>query len=41
MKNIIQNLDPNKDHGHDNISVYMIKISAKLISKYMHLMFSQ
>ena len=28
---IIQNLDPNKAHGHDKISIRMIKICGKTI----------
>ena len=30
---IIQNLDPNKAHGHDQISIRKLKICGKTISK--------
>ena len=30
---IIQNLDPNKAHGHDNISISMLKICGSSIDK--------
>ena len=30
---IIQNLDPNKAHGHDQISIRELKISGKTICK--------
>ena len=38
---IIQNLDPNKAHGHDKISIRMIKICSKSICKPLQLIFSQ
>ena len=38
---IIQNLDPNKAHGHDKISIRMIKICGKSICKPLQLIFSQ
>ena len=31
IEKIIQNLDPNKAHGHDKISIHMIKICGKSI----------
>ena len=37
---IISNLDPNKAHGHDQISIRMLQICAKLICKPLHLIFS-
>ena len=33
IANIIQNLDPNKAHGHDNISICMLKICGSSIYK--------
>ena len=30
---LIQNLDPNKAHGHDQISIRMLKICGKTICK--------
>ena len=36
---IIQNLDPNKAHGHDMISIRMLKICGKSILKPLHLIF--
>ena len=41
IEKIIQNLDPNKAHGHDKISIRMIKICVKSICKYLQLIFSQ
>ena len=41
IEKIIQNLDPNKDHGHDKISIRMIKICGKLICKPLQLLFNQ
>ena len=38
---IIQNLDPNKAHGHVKISICMIKICGKSIYKPLNLIFSQ
>ena len=37
---IISNLDPNKAHGHDQISIRMLQICAKSICKPLHLIFS-
>ena len=37
---IISNLDPNKAHGHDQISIRMLQIWAKSICKPLHLIFS-
>ena len=33
IEKIIQKLDPNKTHGHDKISIRMIKICGKSIGK--------
>ena len=38
---IIQNLDPNKDHGHDNISIRMLKICGSSIYKPLEMIFKQ
>ena len=37
----MQNLDLNKAHGHDKISIRMIKICGKSICKPLQLIFSQ
>ena len=37
---IIKNLDPNKAHGHAQISIRMLQICAKSICKPLHLIFS-
>ena len=39
IEKIIQNLDPNKAHGHDKISIH--KICGKSICKPLQLIFSQ
>ena len=36
---IIRSLDPNKAHGHDNISIRMIKLCDKEICKPLHMIF--
>ena len=36
---IIQNLDPNKVHGHDNISIRMLKICGSSIYKPLEMIF--
>ena len=41
IENIMQNLDPNKAHGHDKISIRIIKICGKSICKLLQLIFSQ
>ena len=41
IEKIIQNLDPNKAHGHDKISISMIKICGKPICKPLQLILSQ
>ena len=41
IEKIIQNVDPNKAHGHDKISIRMIKICRKSICKPLQLIFSQ
>ena len=38
---IIQGLGPNKSHGHDNISIRMLKICGDIISKSLEMIFSQ
>ena len=38
---IIQNLDPNKVHGHDNISIRMLKICGSSIYKPVEMIFKQ
>ena len=35
----IRSFDQNKAHGHDEISIYMVKLSASSISKPLHLNF--
>ena len=37
---IISNLDPNKAHGHDQISISMLQICAESICKPLHFIFS-
>ena len=36
---LIKNLDPNKPHGHDMISIYMLKLCGKSICKPFDLIF--
>ena len=36
---LIQNLDPNKAHGHDQISIHMLKICGKIICKPLECIF--
>ena len=38
---IIQSLDPNKAHGHDNISIIMLKIFISSICKLLEMMLKQ
>ena len=38
---IIQNLDPNKAHGHDQISIRMLKICGKTICKPLECIFHE
>ena len=38
---IIQNLDPNKAHGHDNINIRMLKICGSSIYKPLVIIFNQ
>ena len=38
---VIQNLDPNKVHGHDNISIRMVKICGPSIYKPLEIVFNQ
>ena len=40
ISNIINNLDPNKSHGYDNISVRLIKICGLSICKPLNIIFS-
>ena len=41
IEKIIQNLDPNKAHGHEKISICMIKICCKSICKPLQHIFSE
>ena len=41
IEKIIQNLDSNKAHGHNKISIHMIKICGKSICKPLLIIFSQ
>ena len=41
IEKTIQSLDPNKAHGHDKISIRMIKICGKSICKPLQLIFNQ
>ena len=36
-----QNLDPNKAHGHDNVSIRMLKICGSFIHKPLEIIFKQ
>ena len=38
---VIQNLDPNKAHGHDNISIRMLKVCGPPIYKPLEIIFHQ
>ena len=38
---VIQNLDPNKAHGHDQISIRMLKICGKTICKSLECIFCE
>ena len=38
---IVQNLDPNKAHGHDNISIRMLKVCGSSIYKPLEMIFKQ
>ena len=37
---VIRKLDPNKAHGHDEISIRMLKLSDKAICKPLHMIFT-
>ena len=39
LLNILKSLDPNKAHGHDDISIRMLKLSQKSILKPLKLIF--
>ena len=41
IEKIIQNLDSNKVHGHDKMSIRMIKIYGKSICKHLQFIFHQ
>ena len=41
ISKIIQNLDPNKAHGHDQIRICMLKICCKTICKPMECIFGE
>ena len=38
---LIQNLDPNKAHGHDQISIRMLKICGNTICKPLECIFQK
>ena len=38
---VIQNLDPNKAHGHDKISIGMVKVCGPSIFKNLEIIFNQ
>ena len=38
---IIQNLNPNKAHGHDNISIHMLKICGSTIYRPLEIIFKE
>ena len=38
---VIENLDPNKAHGHDNVSIRMLKICGSSIYKPLEMIFKQ
>ena len=38
---VIQNLDANKVHGHDNIAIPMVKVCCPLIYKPLEIIFNQ
>ena len=38
---LIQNLDPNKAHGHDQISIRMLKLCSNSICKPLKIIFNQ
>ena len=38
---VIQNLDPNKAHGHDNTSIRLLKICGPSIYKLLEIIFNQ
>ena len=38
---VIQNLDPNKAHGHDNISICLLKVCGPSIYKLLEIIFNQ
>ena len=38
---IIQNIDPNKAHGHNNVSIRMLKICGSSIYKPLKMIFKQ
>ena len=38
---IIRNLNPNKVHGHENISILMLKICGNTICKLLEIIFKQ
>ena len=38
---VVQNLDPNKGHGHDNISIRVVKVCGPSIYKPLEIIFNQ
>ena len=41
IKKVIQNLDPNKVHGHDNINIRMLNVCGPSIYKPVEIIFNQ
>ena len=41
ISKVIQNLDPNKAHGHDNITIHMLKLCGPSIYKPLEIIFNQ
>ena len=41
QKYITQNLDTNKAHGHDNVSIRMVKVCGSSIYKFLEIIFKQ
>ena len=41
IEKLIQNLDPNKAHGHDQISIRMLKLCSNSICKPLEIIFNR
>ena len=41
ISKVVQNLDPNKSHGHDNISIHVVKVCNPSIYKPLEIIFNQ